>query len=287
MTMVVIVSFPSSLHPLLLPLRFRPPPDLPPRLPSPMSFVALSLPLWSSFLVPSEALSPPEPPDLPPCSPSPVPFRALFPPEPPDPPDASCRLIVLLHLDTPFTLVRLYSSISVGSHVDWYEIIAVWVSPNIWIMVLNCNVPVTFVSFGSDVVPARGFSVAFVRFPAFERTLTIWLLQLNMSMEGFHYPVASFVRLFFFPIFSPLWSELDAQASLVWLMLFSAYVAVFVTSQVTRYAFIQEGYGIVVRFLMLFCNEVYRHSIICLINGSVCLALSSFDVSSLGGVKLC
>ena len=33
-------------------------------------------------------------------------------------------------------------------------------------MVLNCNVPVTFVSFGSDVVPARGFSVAFVRFPA-------------------------------------------------------------------------------------------------------------------------
>ena len=108
-----------------------------------------------------------------------------------------------------------------------------------------------------------------------------------MSMEGFHYPVASFVRLFFFPIFPPLWSELDAQASLVWLMLFSAHVAVFVTSQVTRYAFIQEGYGIVVRFLMLFCNEVYRHSIICLINVSVCLVLSSFDVSYLGGVKLC
>ncbi|KAJ4915668.1 hypothetical protein Rs2_01218 [Raphanus sativus] len=115
-----------------------------------------------------------------------------------------------------------------------------WVSPNIWIMVLNCNVPVTFGSFGSDVVPARGFSVAFVRFPAvcglsmFERTLT-WLLQLNMSMEGFHYPVASFVRLFVVPIFSPLWSEVDVQASLVWLMLISAYVAVFVTSEVTRY----------------------------------------------------
>ncbi|KAF3593066.1 hypothetical protein DY000_02028088 [Brassica cretica] len=246
MTMVVIVSFPSSLHPLLPPLRFRPPSDLPPRLPSPMSFEALFPPLWSYFLVLFEALFPSEPIDLPPCSPSPVPFRAFFLPEPPDPPDASCRLFVLLHLDTPFTLVRLYSSISVGSHVDWYEIIVFWVSPNIWIMVLNCNVPVTFVSFGSDVVPSRGFSVASVRFPAFERTFTFWLLQLNISMEGFHYPVASFVRLFFFSIFPPLWSELDAQASLVWLMLFSEYVAVFVTSQVTR-----------------------------------------FDVSSLGGVKLC
>lgn len=159
-------------------------------------------------------------------------------------------------------------------------------------------------------MPARGFSVAFVRFSAvygpsmvfnlafgavslcflswwqFERTLT-WLLQLNMSMEGFHYPVASFVRLFVFPIFPPLWSEVDVQASLVWLMLFSAYVAVFVTSEVTRYAFIQQGYGIVVRFLMVFCNEVYRQSIICLINVSVYLALSSYDVFSLCGVKLC
>ncbi|KAJ4917931.1 hypothetical protein Rs2_03481 [Raphanus sativus] len=170
----------------------------------------------------------------------------------------TCRLSVLLDVDTPFTLVRLYSSISVCSHVDWYEMIVDWVSPNIWIMVLNCNVPVTFGSFGSDVVPARGFSVAFVRFPAFERTLT-WLLQLNMSMEGFHYPVASFVRLFVVPIFSPLWSEVDVQASLVWLMLISAYVAVFVTSEVTRYAFIQQVY----------------------------LALNSYDVSSPCGVKLC
>ncbi|KAJ4874832.1 UDP-glucose:Glycoprotein Glucosyltransferase protein [Raphanus sativus] len=65
-----------------------------------------------------------------------------------------------------------------------------------------------------------------------------------MSMAGFHYPVASFVKLFFFPIFPPMWSELDVQASLVWLMLFSAYVAVFVTSQVTLYASIQEGYEV-------------------------------------------
>ena len=74
---------------------------------------------------------------------------------------------------------------------------------------------------------------------------------------------------------------MDVQATLVlqgtssWLMLFSVFVAVFVTSQVTRYAFIQEGYEIVFfRFLIAFCNEVYRHSIICLINVSVCLAFS-------------
>ncbi|KAH0917675.1 hypothetical protein HID58_025335, partial [Brassica napus] len=183
-------------------------------------------------------------------------------------------LFVLLHLDTPFTLVRLYSSISVGSHVDWYEMIVVWVSPNIWIMVLNCNVPVTFGSFGSDVVQLVVFLSPSCDFPQY-------------TYGGFSLPGSFFVRLFFFPIFPPLWSELDAQASLVCLMLFFAYVAVFVTSQVTQYAFIQEGYGIVVQFLMFFSNEVYRHSIICLINVSVCLALSSFDVSSLGGVKLC
>uniref|UniRef100_A0A0D3DVP2 Uncharacterized protein n=1 Tax=Brassica oleracea var. oleracea TaxID=109376 RepID=A0A0D3DVP2_BRAOL len=141
----------------------------------------------------------------------------------------------------PFTLVRLYFSISVCSHVDWYEMIFVWVSPNIWFMVLNCNVPVTFGLFGSDLVPVRGFPVALVRHSTeFERKLTIWLLQLNMIMGGVQYPVASFVKLFFFPIFPFIWSKLDVQASLVlqrtssWLMLCSASVAVFVTFQVTR-----------------------------------------------------
>ncbi|KAG5378660.1 hypothetical protein IGI04_026502, partial [Brassica rapa subsp. trilocularis] len=65
------------------------------------------------------------------------------------------------------------------------------------------------------------------------------------------------------------------------------FVLLHLDTPFTLYAFIQEGYGIVVQFLMFFSNEVYRHSIICLINVSVCLALSSFDVSSLGGVKLC
>ncbi|KAG5379561.1 hypothetical protein IGI04_027403 [Brassica rapa subsp. trilocularis] len=79
----------------------------------------------------------------------------------------------------PFTLVPLYSSISVCSHV------------------------------------ARGFSAAFVRFTAV------------------------------------------CSHSMVFSLAFGAVM--FVTSQVTRYAFIQE----------------------------VCVALSSFDVSSIGGVKLC
>ena len=112
-------------------------------------------------------------------------------------------------------------------------------------------------------------------------------------MGGFHYSVASFVKLLFFPRFPLIWSELDVQTSLIlqrtssWLMLCSASVAVFVTFQVTRYAFIQGHYEIVVfRFLMVSCNEVYRYSIICLINVSVCLVVSGFDVFSLGGVKL-
>ncbi|KAF3547493.1 hypothetical protein DY000_02009586 [Brassica cretica] len=94
MAMVVIGSLPSSLHPPPLPSRFRPPPDLPPCLPCLMSFEVLSPPLCLSFLVPSEALSPPEPPDPPPCLPFRVPFEALSPPEPPNPPDPSCRLFV-------------------------------------------------------------------------------------------------------------------------------------------------------------------------------------------------
>lgn len=89
---------------------------------------------------------------------------------------------------------------------------------------LQCSLDLWFIWLWTyDVVPARGFSVAFVRFTAvcslsmvfnlvfgavslcflywwqFERKLTIWLLQLNMSVADFHYPVASFVKLFFFP----------------------------------------------------------------------------------------
>ncbi|CAN6986976.1 unnamed protein product [Brassica oleracea var. botrytis] len=111
MAMVVIGSLPSSLHPPPLPLRFRPPPDPPPCLPCLMSFEALSPPLCLSFLGPSEALSPLEPPDPPPCLPFPVPFKALSPLEPPNPPDPSCRFFVHLHVDTPFTLSQAFSKI--------------------------------------------------------------------------------------------------------------------------------------------------------------------------------
>ncbi|KAG2260877.1 hypothetical protein Bca52824_080171 [Brassica carinata] len=76
-----------------------------------MSFKAFSPPPCSSFIVPSKALSPPEPPYLQPCSPFPVLFEALSPTEPPDPPDASFRLVVHLHFDTPFTLSQAFSKI--------------------------------------------------------------------------------------------------------------------------------------------------------------------------------
>ncbi|CAN7103644.1 unnamed protein product, partial [Brassica rapa subsp. narinosa] len=84
----------------------RPPPDPPPSLPSPVPFEALSPQPCSSSL--AQALTPHEPPDPPPCLFSPVPFEALSRPEPPDPLDASFRLVVHLHFDTPFTLSQAY-----------------------------------------------------------------------------------------------------------------------------------------------------------------------------------
>lgn len=101
-----MVSRLSSLRPSSPPLRPRPPPDPPPSLPSPVPFEALSPQPCSSSL--AQALTPHEPPDLPPCLFSPVPFEALSRTEPPDPPDASFRLVVHLHFDTPFTLSQAY-----------------------------------------------------------------------------------------------------------------------------------------------------------------------------------
>ncbi|KAF2552602.1 hypothetical protein F2Q68_00038025 [Brassica cretica] len=169
MTMVVIVSFPSSLHPLLPPLRFRPPPDPPPRLPSPMSFEVLFPPLWSYFLVLSEALFPSEPLDLPPCSP----YRCRS--------ELSSRrnhqILPMLHAVSLFFCTLTHHSLWFVSTLQ-SQLFVVFLSP-------SCDFPQYAVS------------------PWY----LIWLLVL----------------------------ELDAQASLVWLMLFSAYVAVFVTSQVTRF----------------------------------------------------
>ncbi|CAN7075204.1 unnamed protein product [Brassica oleracea var. botrytis] len=106
MAPIVMVSRLSSLRPSSPPLRPRPPPDPPPSLPSPVPIEALSPQPCSSSL--AQALTPHEPPDLPPCLFSPVLFEALSQTEPPDPPDASFRLVVHLHFDTPFTLSQAY-----------------------------------------------------------------------------------------------------------------------------------------------------------------------------------
>ncbi|CDY37869.1 hypothetical protein HID58_061626 [Brassica napus] len=199
---------PACLRP---PAHFRPPPDPPPRL-SPL------MPLEALFSL--QPLEPPDPPDaftnLVFLVLSDTPFTLFHKQRPQMPyrespfpiPASLTRDGVVPFVTTdytrffskdlypavcsvfrplPFTLVRLCSSISVSSHVDWYEMIVVWVSPNIWFMVLNCNVLVTFSLFGSDLVPVRGFPVTLVRhFTAFERKLTIWLLQLNMTMGVFN-----------------------------------------------------------------------------------------------------
>lgn len=108
MALTVIASRPPSLRPPSPPLRFRPPPDLPPCLPFPMPFEPFSPPVCLSLLALFRVLSPSEPPDPPPCSSFSVLFEALSPPEPPDPPDVSFSLVVQLHFDTPFTLSQAF-----------------------------------------------------------------------------------------------------------------------------------------------------------------------------------
>ncbi|KAJ4909538.1 Uncharacterized protein Rs2_04159 [Raphanus sativus] len=70
-----------------------------------------------------------------------------------------------------------------------------------------------------------------------EGKLVDTLIPANRFVAGVHSPMASLVEQFLFPIFSPVWNELDGEVLLVlqgfcsWLMLFSAFVAEFVTSK--------------------------------------------------------
>ncbi|KAF8050278.1 hypothetical protein N665_2010s0001 [Sinapis alba] len=249
------------------------------QLSSPMApVVTASLP--SPLRLPSPPLQLRPPPDPPPCSSATVPFESLFPPEPPDPPDVSLRFLICLLFDTPFTLSQAFSNIQNLESPF----------PN-----LASDGVVSFVfldgtRFGSKCLNLAVCSVVFSRLAVWRRqcssftrvgslTLPFILIEgklvdmltpVNRVMAGFHYPMGSFVEQFLFPIFPSMWSELDGQASLVlqgsssWLMLFSAFDAVFVTFEVTRYAIIQEDYKIV-RFFMVSCDVVSRQSIFYLI----------------------
>ncbi|KAF3486014.1 hypothetical protein F2Q69_00057598 [Brassica cretica] len=219
MAPVVTASPPSPLHLPPPPLRLRLPPDPPPP--------------WSSAIVL---------------------FESLFPPESPDPPDASLSLVIHPMFDTPFTLSQASFNIPnlasngvvslvfvdgtiFGSNSFWFvsspqsKRFVVYVAPNLSVMDLDYNVLMNFVSFGSTSMPVDGSQI--------EEKLVDTLISVNRVMEEFHYPMDSFVEQFIFPIFPSMWSELDGQASLVlqgsssWLMLFSAFVAVFVTFEVT------------------------------------------------------
>ncbi|XP_024004337.1 uncharacterized protein LOC112081846 isoform X2 [Eutrema salsugineum] len=93
--------------------------------------------------------------------------------------------------------------------------------------------------------------------------------------SGICLPVTSFMEKFLFPIFPPLLSGLDVQASSVLqgsssrLMVFSACDAVFVTLWVALDAVFQEVHEIVLvfRFLMafyeLYCQSIFRHLLPC------------------------
>ncbi|WZZ68411.1 uncharacterized protein LOC125589275 [Brassica napus] len=255
------------------PSLFRPPPDPPPcghfhgslQL-QPSSSVSNPIKQVSSPMAPVVTASPPSPlhlphsplrlrlpPDLPPpWSCATVPFESLSPPEPPDPSDASLSLVIHRLFDTPFTFSQASFNIpNLASDVCSviFSRLVVWRR--------HCS---SLTCVGSLTLP----------FIMIEGKLVDTLIPVNRVMEEFHYPMDSFVEQFLFPIFLSMWSELDGQASLVlqgsssWLMLFSAFVAVFVTFEVTRYAIIQEDYEIFL-FFMVSCNVVYRQSIFCLI----------------------
>ncbi|CAF1710851.1 unnamed protein product, partial [Brassica napus] len=279
-SMVVIGSLPSSLHPSPLPLRFRPPPDPPPCLPCPMSFEALSPPL------------------------------SLSPPEPPDPPDASCRLFVHLHVDTPFTLSQAFSKIRnletpfpnltsggvvsfvffgatrIGSkclypavcnvlladvlfgvvtvllpfisspqalihistlkppsrmatkNVEWFRQLFVWLMLEFRFMILAGDRPMGLVSFGSTFATSSSIYIALARSFAVCSSLTgsisdvgvvfvylcswwqveekpiVTFIPMNMEVAGYS-PLVPRLSQSYFLIFTPIWSELDEQASLV------------------------------------------------------------------------
>lgn len=218
-------------------------------------------------------------------------------------------------LTLPFILVCFLSSISGYTLVEWSEKFVVCVAPDLSVMDLDYNVPMNLVSFGSTFTPVDGSHIVLVRSftavcgllsvfnPAFgavilcypswwqiEGKLVDTLIPANRFVAGVHSPMASLVEQFLFPIFSPVWNELDGEVLLVlqgfcsWLMLFSAFVAEFVTSKVTRYAIIQEDYEIV-RFFMVSCDVVYRQSIFYLIYVWFVQPILAL-MYSLSGVKL-
>ncbi|ESQ29162.1 hypothetical protein EUTSA_v10023912mg [Eutrema salsugineum] len=181
-------------------------------------------------------------------------------------------------------------------------------------MVLVYDDPTDLITFVSSGVPMRftRFHIALVRsftalsmifnvfYPNLGNVFLVLLsswpykrkLMFSLVKMVMEYPVASFMEQSLFPIVPPIGSGLDFQASSVLqgsssrLMVFSAFVAVFVAFQVTLDVTVQEDYKIVVRLIVVFWYDLYP-SISRFINPLSCSASFGRFVSTLSGVELC
>nr|VDD07728.1 unnamed protein product [Brassica oleracea] len=182
-------------------------------------------------------------------------------------------------------------------------------------MTLAGDIPMGLVLFGSTLATSSSVFIALARSSAVCSSLTgsipgvgfmfvslssWWQVEekiififspMNMDVAGYDFPLVPRLNQSSFLIFSPIWSELDEQASLVLQgfsshrMLFSAYGAVCVVLRVTLDAIFEVAYDIVViRFHMVSFCDLYRHSIFYVLVLVVCLAVNSLFVSYFIGV---
>ncbi|KAF8082711.1 hypothetical protein N665_0809s0013 [Sinapis alba] len=193
--------------------------------------------------------------------------------------------------------------------VEWFRQLFGWVMLELRFIV--GDIPMGLVSFGSIFATSSSFYIALARLSAVcscvldvgvvfvyfsswwqvEEKLNVIFVPMNMDVAGYDFPFVPRLNHSSFLIFSPIWSELDEQASLVLQgssshqMLFSAYGALCVVLWVTLDVVFQEVYGVVViRFHMVPFCDLYRHSIFYVIIVVVCLAVNSLFVFFFVGV---
>ncbi|XP_013645615.1 uncharacterized protein LOC106350252 [Brassica napus] len=171
-------------------------------------------------------------------------------------------------------LSSLFSTYS--ATVEWFRLLFVWVMLELRFMILNGDIPMGLVSFGSTFATSSSIYIALARSSAVCSSLTgfipdvgvvfvylssWWQLEekfififipMNLDVMGNDFPLVPRLNQSSLLIFPPIRSELDERASLVLQgfsshrMFFSAYGAVCVVLQVTLDAVFEEAYEVVV-----------------------------------------
>ncbi|KAF2545116.1 hypothetical protein F2Q70_00024149 [Brassica cretica] len=123
--------------------------------------------------------------------------------------------------------------------VEWFRQLFVWVTLELRFMTLVGDIPIDLMLFGSTLATSSSVFIALARSSAVEEKIIFIFSPMNMDVAGYDFPFVPRLNQSSFLILSPIWSELDEQASLVLQrssshrMLFSAYGAVCVVLRVT------------------------------------------------------